>query len=49
MQNLNMLACTEGKERTLGEYEALLKQGAGFAEVRGSRRLPGDAILALKE
>jgi acetylserotonin N-methyltransferase len=36
MQSLNMLVCTEGKERTLGEYEALLKQ-VGFAEVRGAR------------
>ena len=26
MQSLNMLTCTEGKERTLGEYEALLKK-----------------------
>src|SRR5262249_18810794 len=29
MQSLNMLVCTEGKERTLGEYAALLKQ-VGF-------------------
>ena len=48
MQNLGMLLYTEGRERTLGEYEALLKQ-AGFAEVRGSKTpSPGDAILALK-
>jgi acetylserotonin O-methyltransferase len=48
MQNLNMLSCTEGKERTLGEYEARLKQ-AGFAEV-DCRRLPAplDAVLAVK-
>ena len=48
MQNLNMLTCTEGKERTLGEYEARLKQ-AGFAEVE-CRRLaaPLDAVLATK-
>ena len=25
MQSLNMLVCTEGKERTLAEYEALLR------------------------
>ena len=37
MQSLGMLLYTEGKERTLGEYEALLKQ-VGFAEVSGARR-----------
>ena len=48
MQNLNMLTCTEGKERTLGEYEALLKR-AGFAEVTGCRLpAPLDAVLAVK-
>jgi acetylserotonin N-methyltransferase len=48
MQSLNMLACTEGKERTLGQYEALLKQ-AGFAEVTGCRTpSPLDAVLAVK-
>ena len=48
MQNLGMLLYTEGKERTLGEYEALLKQ-AGFAEVRGARHPPRcDAVLAVK-
>jgi acetylserotonin N-methyltransferase len=48
MQSLNMLTCTEGKERTLGEYEALLRQ-VGFAEVAGQRTdAPLDAILALK-
>jgi acetylserotonin N-methyltransferase len=31
MQNLNMLTCTEGKERTLAEYEVLLRR-AGFGE-----------------
>jgi acetylserotonin N-methyltransferase len=48
MQNLNMLVCTEGKERTLAEYEALLK-AVGFGEVHG-RRTPTnlDAILAVK-
>ena len=30
MQSLNMLVCTEGKERTLAEYTGLLTQ-AGFA------------------
>lgn len=48
MQNLNMLVCTEGKERTLAEYKALFKQ-VGFADVQG-RRTPShlDAILAAK-
>lgn len=48
MQNLNMLVCTEGKERTLGEYEALLK-GVGFSGVEG-RKTPShlDAVLAVK-
>ena len=30
MQDLNMLTCTEGKERTLAEYRALLTE-AGFS------------------
>jgi acetylserotonin O-methyltransferase len=48
MQSLNMLVCTEGKERTLQEYEALLKQ-AGFAEVQGrTTPSPLDAVLAVK-
>ncbi|HEV2350961.1 MAG TPA: class I SAM-dependent methyltransferase [Terriglobia bacterium] len=48
LQSLNMLVCTEGKERTLEEYAALLR-AAGFAEVEG--RMTGaavDAVLALK-
>ena len=48
MQNLNMLTCTEGKERTLTEYEVLLKR-VGFAEVAGCRTLsPLDAVLVVK-
>jgi acetylserotonin N-methyltransferase len=48
-QSLNMLVCTEGKERTLGEYEALLRQ-AGFGRVEGRRtNAPVDAVLAVKE
>jgi acetylserotonin N-methyltransferase len=48
MQDLNMLVCTEGKERTLAEYEALLL-AAGFAEVIGCRTAtPIDGILATK-
>jgi acetylserotonin N-methyltransferase len=49
MQSLNMLLCTEGKERTFGEYEALLRQ-VGFAEVAGNRTSsPLDALLAVKK
>jgi acetylserotonin N-methyltransferase len=48
MQDLNMLTCTEGKERTLAQYEALLKQ-AGFAGVKACRTpAPLDAVLAVK-
>lgn len=48
MQSLNMLICTEGKERTLDEYSALLR-AAGFSEVRGARTgAPIDAVLAIK-
>lgn len=48
MQNLNMLVCTEGKERTLAEYEALFKQ-VGFTQVQGRRMLSHlDAVLAVK-
>lgn len=48
MQSLNMLICTEGRERTLSEFTALLRE-AGFAEVEGRRTgAPLDAILASK-
>jgi acetylserotonin N-methyltransferase len=48
MQSLSMLVCTEGKERTLAEYTALLQQ-AGFAQVQGKvTSAPLDAILAVK-
>jgi acetylserotonin N-methyltransferase len=48
MQNLNMLTCTEGKERALSQYESLLKR-AGFSDVRGCRTSsPLDAVLAIK-
>ncbi|MGC9949241.1 MAG: class I SAM-dependent methyltransferase [Bryobacteraceae bacterium] len=49
MQSLNMLVCTEGKERTLAEYATLLR-AAGFPSVKG--RTTGavlDAVLAIKE
>jgi acetylserotonin N-methyltransferase len=46
MQSLNMLVCTEGKERTLGEYRALL-EGVGFRDVEGRiTGAPLDAVLA---
>jgi acetylserotonin O-methyltransferase len=48
MQNLGMLLYTEGKERTLTEYKALLTQ-VGFAEVTGATTpTPLDAVLAVK-
>jgi len=48
MQNLNMLTCTEGKERTLAEYEEILTR-AGFSDVQGCvTPSPLDAILAVK-
>jgi acetylserotonin O-methyltransferase len=48
MQSLNMLVCVEGKERTLSEYEAILKR-VGFRDVQGCRTSsPLDAVLALK-
>jgi acetylserotonin O-methyltransferase len=49
LQSLNMLVCTEGKERTLGEYRQLL-ENAGFGDVQG--RITGttlDAIFAIKK
>ena len=49
MQSLNMLVCTEGKERSLAEYAALLR-AAGFANVEGRRTgAMLDAVLATKE
>ncbi len=49
LQDLNMLTCTEGRERTLSEYESLLLR-VGFTEVTGCRtNSPLDAVLAVKE
>ncbi len=46
LQSLNMLVCTEGRERSAGEYEGLLRE-AGFGEVRTARlQAPVDALLA---
>jgi acetylserotonin N-methyltransferase len=48
MQSLNMLVCTEGRERTAGEYEELLRD-SGFGRVQAHRTgAPLDAVLAIK-
>lgn len=48
MQSLNMLVVTEGRERSLSGYAALL-HSAGFAQVEGKRTGSAlDAILARK-
>jgi acetylserotonin N-methyltransferase len=48
MQSLNMLVCTEGRERNFPEYEALLCQ-AGFARVESRRTgRPVDAVMGWK-
>lgn len=49
MQSLNMLVCTEGRERSAEEYRALL-EAAGFGEVEARRTgTPLDAVLARKK
>jgi acetylserotonin N-methyltransferase len=48
LQSLNMLVCTEGRERTLTEYRQLLEE-AGFKQVEG--KVTGaylDAVIARK-
>jgi len=48
MQSLNMLVCTEGRERSLAQYTRLLTE-AGFGEVSGRvTGAPLDAVLAIK-
>lgn len=48
LQSLNMLLVTEGRERTLPQYQALLET-AGFSEVSGLHTgSPLDVILAVK-
>jgi acetylserotonin O-methyltransferase len=48
MQSLNMLICTEGKERSASEYEALLRE-AGFSSLQVVKTdVPLDGILATK-
>ncbi|MBV8553841.1 MAG: hypothetical protein JOY54_21275 [Acidobacteriaceae bacterium] len=48
MQDINMMVCTDGRERTAEEYGALL-EAAGFAQVE-ARRTGSlvDAVLAIK-
>ncbi|MEP7365675.1 MAG: class I SAM-dependent methyltransferase [Acidobacteriota bacterium] len=49
MQSLNMLICTEGRERSFAQYAELLN-AAGFGEVRGEvTGSPLDAVLAIKK
>lgn len=49
MQSLNMLVCTEGRERSFSQYCELLR-AAGFTEMRGERTgAPLDAVLAIKK
>ncbi|MCB1022385.1 MAG: homocysteine methyltransferase [Acidobacteria bacterium] len=48
LQSLNMLICTEGRERTAAEYEGLLER-AGFREVHTAKTGGAvDAVLAVK-
>ena len=48
MQSLNMMICTEGRERSLAQYRQVLER-AGFARVEGVRTgQPVDAVLASK-
>ena len=48
MQSLNMMICTEGRERSLAEYEQICL-AAGFSRVEGRRTgQPVDAVLAVK-
>ena len=48
LQSLNMLVCTEGKERSLSEYRRLLED-AGFVNIQGRMTgCPLDAIIGFK-
>ena len=49
MQSLNMLVCTEGRERSVEEYRELL-ESFGFEQVEGRRTgAPLDAVLAIRK
>jgi acetylserotonin N-methyltransferase len=48
MQSINMLICTEGRERSLPEYRRLL-EAAGFGEVEGRRTGAAlDAVIGIR-
>jgi acetylserotonin O-methyltransferase len=48
LQSMNLLVCTEGRERTLTEYGSILTQ-AGFTRIEAIRtNVPLDCILAIK-
>jgi len=48
MQSINMLICTEGRERTLSDYRRML-EAAGFRDVEGRRTGTAlDAVFAVK-
>lgn len=48
MQSINMLICTEGRERTLSDYRRLL-EAAGFQQVDGRRTGAAlDAVMGVK-
>lgn len=49
MQSLNMLICTEGRERSVEEYREMLER-FGFEQVEGRRTgAPLDAVLAFRK
>ena len=49
MQSLNMLICTEGKERSADDYSRLLRN-AGFSRIEARRTgVPLDTVLAVKD
>ncbi len=49
LQSLNMLVCTEGRERTSSEYRELL-ESCGFERVEARRTgAPVDAVMAFKK
>jgi acetylserotonin N-methyltransferase len=49
MQSLNMLVCTEGRERSVEEYRELL-ESCGFEQLEGRRTgAPLDAVLAIRK
>jgi acetylserotonin N-methyltransferase len=49
VQSLNMLVCTEGKERNRSEYEVLLRAAGFHAVDTRNTGMPVDAILARRQ